>query len=233
MINYKKIIKWAAFLCLLTSIGFPVWIFIQIGIDKETNPIVMYLEDKFHHPQRTFIKEAFSEIPQASPNEVALVIAADIAEGDIIFPLQKGYNLIAFDSRLIYYDLIIPANYRDKIKIFFKDWDYEALPKLDIVMASFILPLYDSETFQTVWKNINEKIKVNGYFVGNFFDPQHDIFPKKRREGMVFHTKQEVLAIFRDYEILKIQEIRDYLSKPKGNDHYYEVFAKKLDPPRG
>ncbi|WP_253300208.1 hypothetical protein [Wolbachia endosymbiont of Chironomus riparius] len=199
-------------------------------IDKHTNPLVIYLEGKLKSSRRTFIQELFHEIPEASKNQIALVIAADIAEKDMILPLQKGYDLIAFDSQLVYYDLFIPdrEKYKDnKIKIF-SDWDFNKLPKLDIVMASFILPLYDRETFHTRWNQINNKIKIGGYFIGNFFDPQWNLFSEKKRKNMIFHTKQEILDLLQNYEVIKIQEVKEYSSKLKGNDYYYEVFAKKI-----
>jgi len=174
-------------------------------IDKKTDPVIVYLEDKFHNPKRDFLIQVFDQIPQSFPGQVALILGADVAEGDILLPLEKDYTLIAFDGQMIYYDLMIPnyEKYKNKINII-KKLNFETLPTLDLVMASFVLPFFPSEELKPMWSSLDEKIKPGGYFVGNFFDPRFEIFNGKDRKNMSFHTKDEVLDLFKNYEILKI-----------------------------
>ena len=207
----------------------PIIIFGCVMVDKHTNPFIVYWEDKFHNPKRDFIIQAFEKIPTAIPGQTALMLAADISEKDAILPLQKGYDLIANDTRLIYYDLMIPnyEYYKDKIKIIY-DLNFNNMPSLDLVMASFILPFCSSEKFKTTWYSIDQKIKINGYFIGNFFDPDFEIFKGNNRNGMTFHTKQEVLDFFNNYEILKFKEVKQASIKQNGFEYYYEIFARKI-----
>ncbi len=229
MINkYKQIFKRVLFLLLSIIIFAPIFLLVYMQAHKNTNPSVVYLENKFKHPNRNFIMQAFAEIPKATPEQVALIMAADIAEGDIILPLERGYNLIAFDTQMIYYDFNIPSNLqnRDKITIV-TNLDFAVLPNLDLVMASYILPFYSQGDFQKVWHDIDTKIKPGGYFVGNFFDPSSNIFNGKQIENMSFHTKEQVFALFKNYEILKFAEVSKNLENHNGIEHYYEVLARK------
>jgi hypothetical protein len=227
----KKILKILLITGLVILVLAIIWTIREMRVvsyEKANNPLVIYLEDKFHNPQRAFIKQSFEKIPPAKAGQMALVIGADIAEGDLSLPLEKGYDLIAFESWLIYYTLIVPNHYPGKVKITTNNWDFETLPQLDIVMARFILPLYKPEDFPDIWQEIKSKIKINGYFIGNFFDPDWDLFPEETSLTMTFHTKKQVLELFKDYEILALEEVNNSSHKLKGNEHYYEVFARKI-----
>ena len=43
---------------------------------------------------------------------------------------------------------------------------------------------------------------------------------------MTFHTKQEVLDFFNNYEILKFKEVKQASIKQNGFEYYYEIFEK-------
>lgn len=222
----KKLLKWLLLAGTFCIFYIPPFTFIIIMIDKKTNPIVIFLEDKFHKPRREFIVQAFTQIPQAMPGQTALDLAADINESDLIFPLEKGYRLIAIDTQSVYYDLTIPdqQRYASRISIAHK-LDIASLPQLDLVMASFILPFYNPARFRQIWQDLTHKIKPGGYFLGNFFGADCSVFPDST--GVIVHTRQEVTALFDMFRILHIQEVKQKAAKQDGIEHYYEVFAQK------
>jgi len=206
----------------------PLCFFLMVMREKHTNPVIIYLENKFHHPHRDFLLEAFKEIPNASFKQTALMLGADVGEKDSLLPLQKGYSLMAVDERMIYYEFMIPqyATYKDQITVLPK-LDLEVLPELDLVMASFIFPFYTPEKFRETWQAIDEKMNSGGCFVGNFFDPDFEIFSSDERRDMSFHTKAQVMDLLEHYKILRFEEVKKFSEVQKGYEHYYEVLAVK------
>jgi hypothetical protein len=183
MANYKKIAKraiWGIIFSIIIVIG---GLFTSAMLQKKYDPKTVYFEDKFHTRYRDFIKQAFDHIPNAQKGQYALVLGADIAESDTIYPLEKDYNILVMHSGMIqYYDLMIPEEkrYKDKIQFVSSEQieDFKALPAVNLVMASFILPFYNPEDFDKVWQEIDTKMLVGGYFIGNFFDTRWDILPE-------------------------------------------------------
>jgi hypothetical protein len=223
MQSLKKFIKWVLIVAVILLGGVGA-IFMW---DKFNNPVVVYLEDKFHHPGRSFIVNAFKQIPLAQPGQVALILDARVAEKDITLPLEKGYEIVAVDSGEIYYDLMIPDQdkYPDRIKIV-KEWGEGITPKVDIVMASFVFPLYRPDAFKEEWMYVDAQLKEGGYFIGNFMHPDSTVFSADRKSRMTFHSKDDLSDLFKEYEILVLEEVNKSIPL-KGTDHYFEVLARK------
>ena len=72
------------------------------------------------------------------------------------------------------------------------------------------------------------KIEKGGYFIGNTFDPRFTTFKESDRKNMTFHTKEQTLKLFNDFEIITFNEVKTPDAKSGTSDHYYEVFARKL-----
>ena len=213
---------------LLAVIAFICFTAIAILTRKE-HPISDYLTEKYTRQSRPFILQAFKMLANAQPGQTALVLSAELADRDVSLPLEKGYNIIVFDEARIGFELIIPNShlYPGRIKY---DWDFEnpdlnRFPVVDLLMASFVLPFYAPETFKSNWQILNSKIKPGGYFIGNFFDPRFNIFKDEIRKDMTFLKKEEVLALFKDYDILIFNEVQKVSEKK--TEYYYEVLARK------
>ena len=215
---FKKIFKFFVISIGLLLLAWFAMIFISKTLIGE------YLNTKFFNEQRPIIIEAF-EKTKASPTKKTLILGADIIEGDVIAALEKGHNVIAYESLLNGFTLNVwqPNHFKRIDKL-----DFDTIPPLDLVMASFILPFHPTESFEKLWKDIDQKIKIGGYFVGNFFDPRFEIFKDPERSKMTFHTKTQVLELFKSYKIIKIEEIQNQLKSPAGLEYYYEVLAQKV-----
>ena len=215
---FKKVFK---FFLIPLGLLFLAW-FAIIFISKTT--IGDYLNTKFFNDQRSIIVEAF-EKTKTSPTKKTLILGADIIEGDVIAALKKGYDVIAYESLLNGFTLLAshPTHFKR-----IDELNFDTIPQLDLVMASFILPFYTTQGFQNVWKDLDQKIKIGGYFVGNFFDPRFEIFKNPERSKMTFHTKSQVLELFKNYKIIKIEEVQNQLKNPAGLEYYYEVLAQKV-----
>jgi hypothetical protein len=232
MINFKSILKYTLIVLPLVGLGFGIHTINHLHDDIKQDKLFIYLEDKITNPRREFIKECFKTIPEDNPGKNALVIGADVAGTDMFLPLERGYKEVAFDGKSTYYDVFVPIRYkyRSRNLTITEDWDLAPLPKLDLVMASFVIPFrYRSkEKFNEMFEQLDSKINVDGYFIGNFFGPEHTMFTERPDLSVVIHTEKEIRDLFSDYEILALEEVKKTTTKQPGLDHCYEVFARKV-----
>lgn len=230
----------------LLSFFFVLFLFLGVGIfihgmyDKMHNPFVVYRESKFHASGRDFLVKAFENIPSAKTGQSAVVLAAEIAEQDLIFPLRKGYHVQAVDYQTIYYDFMPPEDdiYKDKISHISANltppldeipdkFNFSSFAKdCDLMMASFILPFYDPKHFPHMMKSIQNCLKPGGYFIGNFLGPETTLFHNVKKE-INYLTKDEILELFANFKIIELKESKKPHDKLKGIEHLIEVFAVK------
>lgn len=200
--------------------------FVYVMYDKTHNPLVMYKESKFHTPPRDFLAKAFERIPQAKPGDVALILAAEIAERDLEIPHKKGYHLIAVDYQSIYYDLILPQDRVTYVRD--ADFDFSSVKDCELIMASFVLPFYSPKQFPGFMRDIKNCLKPGGYFIGNFLGPDTTLFQNTQKE-VTYLTKNQVVDLFEGFKIIALKESREPHEKLKGVEHLIEVFAVKRE----
>ena len=97
-------------------------------------------------------------------------------------------------------------------------------------LAINALPFCRQEKFKEVWIQILEKIESQGRFIGHFFGPFYLGFTDKERKTMTFLTKEEVLELFKDFDIEFFDEKRETGKSRTGRQiqsHIFEVIAKK------
>ena len=61
----------------------------------------------------------------------------------------------------------------------------------------------------------------------NLFDPGFTVFKAKDRVTMTFHTKKQVIELFKDFKILSFKEIKEPATEPGKFDHTYELCVQK------
>ena len=69
---------------------------------------------------------------------------------------------------------------------------------------------------------INNSILKDGYFVGNFFGINDEW--KKSKEEMVFLSKDEVLELFTEFEIIEFKEIEKDGTTGLGEIKHWHIF---------
>ena len=79
-----------------------------------------------------------------------------------------------------------------------------------------------------MWKTIKKNICKDGYFVGNFFGINDSW--SKSKFNMTFFTKEQVLKLFDEFDIIKFNEVEKDdltgLGKMK-HWHIFNVIAKR------
>lgn len=81
-----------------------------------------------------------------------------------------------------------------------------------------------------MWVKILEKIESQGRFIGHFFGPDYQGFTEEEQKTMTFLTKDEVLELFKDFDIEFFDEKKETDKSGTGREirsHIFEVIAKK------
>ncbi len=96
-----------------------------------------------------------------------------------------------------------------------------------MVHSSYSLPFCPPEHFDRFWSVIVDGIQVGGYFAGQFFGPNDDW--ASSRSQLTFHSRNQVLALFKNFEILTLTEIDEDGNAASGPKHWhiFEVFAQR------
>ena len=102
------------------------------------------------------------------------------------------------------------------------------LEKNNLVVANFSLPYCNKNNFKELWDKIDESILKDGYFAGNFFGDNDEW--KNKKEGMTFLTKEQVMKLFKDYEIIDFKDVEKDGTTALGKKkhwHIFNIIAKK------
>jgi tellurite methyltransferase len=192
-----------------------------------------YFDAKLQEPPRQFIKDALQMLPAAHGKIYAIDLGAGVGHETLLL-LQKGYHVVAVDNQKIAFDYMLKrpeiTPYKDHLitKVTaFEGFDFNELPNIDVVVASFSLPFCKKENFDAFWLSLVAKIPSGGYFIGNTFDPGFTAFRDKDREHMTFHAREQTLKLFDDFKIISFKEVKKPANEPGKFDHYYEVIAQK------
>ncbi|MBP3597774.1 MAG: class I SAM-dependent methyltransferase [Clostridia bacterium] len=151
---------------------------------------------------------------------------------DTIFLIQNNLNVLAIDSSDV--EKMIRSKLSDteqeKLKFELQKFESLKLPKCDLLISNNSLPFCEKKYFCQMWEEICSSIKNNGYFVGNFFGINDEWNTKEDKR--TFLSKEDVIKLFNDFEILEIQEIEKNKPTAEGKMkhwHTIEIIAKKYN----
>lgn len=101
-------------------------------------------------------------------------MAIDIGCGagnDTIYLIKNGWNVLAIDGTNVEELIKEKLNDEEKEKFTFQVQKFEKLklPKCDLIISNNALSFCNKEHFYTMWQEICNSIKSNGFFVGNVF----------------------------------------------------------------
>ena len=149
---------------------------------------------------------------------------------DTVYLIRNGWNVLAIDredveTRIVSKLLVEELEQFEFFKQRFEDIELE---NSNLVVANFSLPFCNKNDFKKLWAKINHSILKDGYFVGNFLGDKDEW--KIAKEKMTFLTKDQVMELFRDFEIVEFKEVEKDgltgLGKMK-HWHIFNVIAKK------
>lgn len=102
------------------------------------------------------------------------------------------------------------------------------LEKSNLIVANYSLPFCQKDKFKELWNKIKTSISNKGYFIGNFFGVKDEW--NAGNFQIIFFTKEQVLELFTDFEIICFKEIEKDMLTGLGKMkhlHIFNVIAKK------
>ena len=149
---------------------------------------------------------------------------------DSVYLIKNGWEVIGIDREDTKQIIIEKLNEKEIDKFTFIQSEFENvnLEKNKLVVANYSIPFCNKNKFNELWHKVISSIEKNGHFVGNFFG-KNDSWNKRDSE-LVFLEKIEVEKLFKDFEILKIEEEEKDAKTGLGimkHWHTYTIIARK------
>lgn len=149
---------------------------------------------------------------------------------DTVYLIKNGWNVLAIDRENVESRIVEKLSKKELKKLKFSRQKFEniKLEKNNLVVANFSLPFCNKVNFEDLWNKINNSLLENGYFVGNFFGVNDEW--KKTKKEMTFLTKEQVIELFKDFEIIEFKEVEkdDFTGMGKIKHwHIFNVIARK------
>ena len=150
---------------------------------------------------------------------------------DTEYLIKNGWNVLAIDKEDVKAIITSRLSKEEQKNFKFSKQEFEniQIEKTNLIVANFSLPFCNQNQFVKLWNKINESILKNGYFVGNFFGNNDEW--KKQEEEMTFLTKEQVIELFKNFEIIDFKEVEKDCFNGLGimkHRHIFNVIAKKL-----
>lgn len=152
------------------------------------------------------------------------------ARNDTVYLIKNNWNVFAIDRENVEERIAKRLNNEEREKFRFQKQNFESieLEKINLIVANYCLPFCNKNNFAELWNKINDNILKDGYFVGNFFGNNDEW--KNTKEEMTFLTKEQVIELFKNFDIIEFKEIEKDaitgLGKMK-HWHIFNVIAKK------
>ncbi len=149
---------------------------------------------------------------------------------DTVFLIKNNWKVTAID-REDTRELIeekLDNKEKERFNFICQNFENIELEKTNLIVSNFAIPFCSKKNFNEFWEEIVDSIEKDGYFVGNFFGLKDSW--AKLKPGMVFLTKEQVLNLFEDFEIVEFEENekdgKTGLGKMK-HWHTYNIIARK------
>ena len=143
---------------------------------------------------------------------------------DTIALIKKGWNVLAIDKEDT--EEIIRKHLTDeeqkKMKFLNAKFGRMDIPKTKLIVANYSLSFSKRELFNEIWKKIDDSIIKGGYFVGTLFG-KNDSWAKGKND-MTFFDTNNINAMFKEYKILKYEEIEKDKKTALGQDKHWHIF---------
>ena len=148
---------------------------------------------------------------------------------DTVFLIRNGWKVTAIDKENTENIIRNSLNEEEQSSLNFikKKKKNVSLEPCSLLVANASLSFCNRKYFYDLWNKIINSISKDGYFVGNFFGI-NDTWA--RRPNMTFFSKEEVLNLFSNFEIINFKEIEKEGKTALGVEkhwHVFNVIAKK------
>ena len=143
---------------------------------------------------------------------------------DTVYLIKKGWNVLAIDRENVETRIATKLSEEElkQFKFIRQKFEEIKLEKNNLVIANFSIPFCNKNNFKELWNKISNSILKDGYFVGNFFGINDEW--KSTKEEMTFLTKEQVIELFKDFEIVEFEEVEKDGATALGKMKHWHVF---------
>ncbi len=194
---------------------------------KKTNKNIEKYYDNTENEMPNYTVKKFIELNVEPGNAVELGCGAG---RDTVYLIRNGWNVLAIDREDVETRIVskLLVEELEQFEFFKQRFEAIKLENSNLVVANFSLPFCNKNDFKKLWDKINQSILNDGYFVGNFLGDKDEW--KNAKGKMTFLTKDQVMELFRNFEIVEFKEVEKDgltgLGKMK-HWHIFNVIAKK------
>ena len=219
----------------VNEIGIPIYTdnyFVKKGeieldkiLTKKANTEKFY--DNTQNMEPTYTVKKFLKLNIEPGNAIELGCGAG---RDTVRLIKKGWNVLAIDREDVETRISKRLNTEELKKFRFQKQKFEniKLEKSNLIVANYSLPFCQKDKFKELWNKIKTSISNKGYFIGNFFGVKDEW--NAGNFQIIFFTKEQVLELFTDFEIICFKEIEKDMLTGLGkmkHCHIFNVIAKK------
>lgn len=150
---------------------------------------------------------------------------------DTIYLIKNNWKVIAIDKENLEERIRNRLKDDEQKRLKFQKQYFETieLQKSNLIIANYSLPFCNKNKFEELWNKIKTNIIKDGYFIGTLFGINDDWNEEKTE--MTFLEKEQVLKLFKEFEIIKFKEIeKDGLTRLGKEKHWhiFTIIAKKI-----
>jgi tellurite methyltransferase len=181
-----------------------------------------YYDATFGRPPRRTLLAALDRFDPVGPHR-----AADLGCGDgrdTIELLRRGWSVIAIDAAPVALDrlkarLDLPLG--AKLETVCGKFEARAWPVVDLVNASFCLPLCPPALFPALWRKITASLALGGRFAGQLYG---------ERDGwaadaaITILTEAAARQLFADYDLELFEAEESDAVTPRGKPKHWHIF---------
>lgn len=194
---------------------------------KKTNKNIEKYYDNTENEMPNYTVKKFIELNVEPGNAVELGCGAG---RDTVYLIRNGWNVLAIDREDVETRIVskLLVEELEQFEFFKQRFEAIKLENSNLVVANFSLPFCNKNDFKKLWNKIDDSILKDGYFVGNFFGNNDEW--KNTKEEMTFLTKEQVIELLKNFEIIEFKEIEKDGYTGLGEMkhwHVFNVIAKK------
>lgn len=138
------------------------------------------------------------------------------------FLVQNGWRVHAIDAEPGTAQRVLAGLTGEEAqRIIVQQATFEELTELspaDVVYSGFALPFCTPQVFARLWTMVRASLIPGGWFAGELFGPNDEW---ATREGMNFHSREQVEELFDGMDVLELTEDDRDGSSPMGPKHWH------------
>ena len=160
--------------------------------------------------------------------------AVDLGAGtgrDTLPILERGWTVVAIDrdgdALAELHQRATGLGFAERLQLRPGRMEDVPLPRADLVVSSFALPLCEPERFPALWRRIRRALRPGARFAGQLYGPRDGW---AGRPGVGIHERQAVEALLRGLVVERLDEIEEDSVTAKGTPkhwHFFEIVARR------